>query len=148
MHATTRTGTNARVNTQSSLHASTRATTRAGTRSAVHVASRARTHTTTRATAAANSQSLMHASLNAIAHASPKSALARAAVDASALPGLGTGLTVKGSGGATIGTVSRVVTGPDGKIRLVVATSPGGKTIRLAPNALSISGGVVTKTTP
>jgi hypothetical protein len=38
------------------------------------------------------------------------------------------------------------VTGTDGKIRLVVATSPTGRTIRLLPNTLSISGGVVTTT--
>jgi hypothetical protein len=94
----------------------------------------------------AHSQGLMHASFTAIEHASPRSALARSAVRPSVLPGLNTGLTVKGSDGATIGTVSRVVTGNDGMIRLVVASSSTGRMIRLAPNTLSISGGVVTTT--
>ena len=88
----------------------------------------------------------MHASFRSIERASPRSALARGAVQAGVLPGLNTGLTVKGNGGATIGTVSRIVTGTDGKIRLVVATSPTGRTIRLLPNTLSISGGIVTTT--
>jgi hypothetical protein len=43
--------------------------------------------------------------------------------------------------------VSRVITGSDGSIRAVVVTSPTGQTTRLAPNTLSISGGVVTTTT-
>lgn len=98
------------------------------------------------ALARANSQGLMHASITAIERANSRSALARSAVRASALPGLNTGLTVKGRSGATIGTVSRIVTGADGKIRLVVASSSTGRTIRLAPNTLSVSGGTVTTT--
>lgn len=64
-----------------------------------------------------------------------------------ALPGLTTNLTVQTSAGVTIGTVSQVVTGTDGSIRLVVVTSPTGQTFRLLPNTLSVSGGVVTTTT-
>lgn len=151
-------GITTRVNSQASLHASQMATVRSGTRSAERVSSATRTHTTVRAgsragvrdstslSARANSQGVMHASFRSIERASPRSALARGAVQASVLPGLDTGLTVKGNGGATIGTVSRIVTGTDGKIRLVVATSPTGRTIRLLPNTLSISGGVVTTT--
>jgi len=56
----------------------------------------------------------MHASFTAIERASSRSALARSAVQTSALPGLHTGLTVKGNGGNTIGTVNRIVTGADG----------------------------------
>lgn len=153
-----RTNVVARVNSQASLHAAPTATVRSGTRSAVRVSSAVRTHTSARptsrvglkasanASAGAKSQGLMHASFRAIERASPKSALARGAVQVSALPGLDTGLTVKGHGGATIGTVSRIVTGTDGKIRLVVVTSPTGRTIRLVPNTLSISGGIVTTT--
>jgi hypothetical protein len=106
---------------------------------------RATAHTNL-STRAVNSQGLMHASFRSIERASANSVLARNAVATSALPGLATGLTVKGNGGATLGTVSRVVTGADGKIRLVVATSSAGQTIRLAPDKLSISGGVVTTT--
>ena len=149
---------NTRVNSQTSLHASPMATAHSGAGSVVRVSSATRTHATPRMhtrvaartnaslSARANSQGVMHASFRAIERASPKSALARGAVQASVLPGLNTGLTVKGNGGTTIGTVSRVVTGTDGKIRLVVATSPTGRTIRLLPNTLSISGGIVTTT--
>ena len=142
--------TTIRASTRAPLRASTRATVSSNARSAVRAGATARAHAGVKpslSTRASASQGLMHASLGAIQRASPRSVLARAAVAPSALPGLDTGLTVKGSGGATIGTVSRVVTGADGKIRLVVATSPTGRTIRLAPNTLSISGGVVTTTT-
>lgn len=126
-----------RLNSQAMVRASSHGIARSNTRSALHA------HAMTRLRGA-KSQALMHASLTAISHASPRSALARASVPTSALPGLTTGLTVKGSGGATIGTVSRIVTGTDGRIRLLVATSSSGRTVRLAPNTLSISGGVVT----
>jgi hypothetical protein len=72
--------------------------------------------------------------------------LARGAVLPSALPGLSTGLAVRSSSGATVGTVSQVVTGADGSIRAVVVTSPSGKTVQLPPSSLSVSGGVVTTT--
>ena len=88
----------------------------------------------------------MHASPNGISHSNTRSALARGAVSSTALPGLTTGLTVNNSTGASIGTVSQVITGTDGSIRAVVVTSPTGQTIRLAPTTLSISGGVVTTT--
>ena len=130
---------NQRVNSQGMLDASSRGVARSNTRSALHAQATTRVR-------GATSQSLMHASLNAISRASPRSALARASVPRSALPGLATGLTVRGNGGATIGTVSRIVTGTDGRIRLLVATSSSGRTIRIAPNTLSISGGVVTTT--
>lgn len=139
MNEPSRVGINSRVNSQGMLSASPRGIARSDTRSALH----AQTATRVRG---ATSQSLMHASLTAISHASPRSALARASVSRSALPGLTTGLTVKGNGGTTIGTVSRIVTGTDGRIRLLVATSSSGRTIRIAPNTLSISGGVVTTT--
>ena len=93
-----------------------------------------------------NSQGPNHASVNGIAHASPNSVLARGAVSSTSLAGLTTGLTVQNSSGTTIGTVSQVVTGTNGSIRLVVVTSPTGQTLRLAPSTLSISGNVVTTT--
>lgn len=150
-----RLGTNFRVNSQASMHASPMASTRSNARSAVRMSTampRARVHSAriarTRANVSArtNSQGLMHASFTAIERANSRSALARDAVRASALPGLSTGLTVKGRGGATVGTVSRIVTGTDGKIRLVVASSTSGRMIRLAPNTLSVSGSTVTTT--
>jgi len=55
-------------------------------------------------------------------------------------------MTVNNSTGATIGTVSQVITGSDGSIRAVVVTSPTGQTFRLAPSTLSISGGVLVTT--
>lgn len=130
---------NSRVNSQGMLNSSSRGIARSNSRSALHAQATTRVH-------GATNQSLMHASLRAISRASPRSALARASVPRGALPGLATGLMVKGSGGATIGTVSRIVTGTDGRIRLLVATSSSGRTIRIAPNTLSISGGVVTTT--
>src|SRR5262249_40052304 len=147
-------GMGTRVNSQAFVHVAPQATVRSNTRSAVRVSSATSSRMVhgasvgagTNASTGAHSQSLMHASFTAIRHASPRSVLARNAVRPGALPGLDTGLTVKGSGGATIGTVSRIVTGTDGKIRLVVASSSTGRMIRLAPNTLSISGGVVTTT--
>jgi hypothetical protein len=94
----------------------------------------------------ANSQGVLHANPNGISHSSSSSALARGAVASTALPGLTTGLTVNNSSGASIGTVSQIITGTDGSIRAVVVTSPTGQTTRLLPNTLTISGGVVTTT--
>ena len=96
--------------------------------------------------AAQNSQALQHASPTAIAHANQNSVLARGAVSSTALPGLTTGLTVNDSGGTSIGTVSQVVTGSDGSIRMVLVTGANGQTYRLPASSLTISGGVVTTT--
>jgi len=96
--------------------------------------------------AGANSQGAANANLGAVAKANDNSALAAGAVASSALPGLTTGLSVKDSAGASLGTVNQVVTGEDGSIRLVVINGADGKTHRLMPDKLSISGGVVTTT--
>ena len=93
-----------------------------------------------------NSQGPFHASATGIAHADARSVLAGGAVLSSALPGLTTGLTVNSSTGASLGTVSRVVTGTDGSIRQVIVTSSSGRTLTLSPATLSISAGVVTTT--
>jgi len=142
-HVNTSAGMNARVNSQGSVNASTNAQTNAGVNSAVRANTNVNTNTNTNAT---KSQGLQHASPTGIAHASPNSVLARGAVQPSALPGLTTGLTVKNSGGTTLGTVSQVVTDANGNIRLVIVTSDSGQTLRLAPNTLTISGGIVTTT--
>lgn len=98
------------------------------------------------AQARANSQGPANANVRAIERANENSVLADGAVASTALPGLTTGLNVQTSAGATIGTVSQVVTGSDGSIRLVVVAGNDGKTYRLMPNQLSIAGGVVTTT--
>ena len=138
---------NARVNSQGSMSASTKAQTNANVNSAVRANTGANTNANANVnTNATNSQGLQHASPTGIAHASPNSVLARGSVQATALPGLTTGLTVNDSTGASIGTVNQIVTGTDGSIRAVIVTKTDGGTIRLAPTTLSISGGVVTTT--
>lgn len=96
--------------------------------------------------AALHSQGPANASTNGISNASSNSVLARGSVSSSTLPSMATGLTVKNSTGASIGTVSQVITGTDGSIRAVVVTSPTGQTFRLPPSSLSISGKIVTTT--
>lgn len=56
-------------------------------------------------------------------------------------------MTVNSSTGTSIGTVSRIITGPNNTIRAVVVTSSTGQTYTLPPSSLSISGSVVTTTT-
>ena len=102
--------------------------------------------TTTTNPAAGVSQGPAHASANGIAHANSHSVLASGAVPSTSLPNLTTGLTVNTSGGTSLGTVSQVVTGSDGSVRMVIVTSPTGQTYRLPASSLSISGGVVTTT--
>jgi len=93
-----------------------------------------------------NSQGPANASPTGISHANQNSVLARGSVSGSTLPGLTSGLTVQNSSGTSVGTVSQVITGSDGSIRAVVVTGTDGKTYRLPPSSLSISGGVVTTT--
>jgi len=93
-----------------------------------------------------NSQGPANANIRALEQANENSVLADGAVASTALPGLTTGLTVNTSGGTSLGTVSQVVTGADGSIRAVIVTGTDGKTYRLMPSQLSISGGVVTTT--
>jgi hypothetical protein len=104
------------------------------------------TTTTTTNPAVGVSQGPAHASVNGIAHANSHSVLAAGSVPSTSLPGLNTGLTVNTSGGTALGTVSQVITGSDGSIRMVIVTSPTGQTYRLPASSLSISGGVVTTT--
>lgn len=131
-------GMNAGINSQGSLNASPNSALDRGATT---------TTTTTTNPAAGVSQGPNHASVNGIAHASSRSVLASGTVPSASLPGLTTGLTVQSSTGATLGTVSQVVTDRSGNIRLVVVTNTStGQTYRLAPTSLSISGGVVTTT--
>jgi hypothetical protein len=93
-----------------------------------------------------NSQGPNNASPTGISNANENSVLAQGSVSSDSLPGLTTGLNVQSSTGASVGTVSQVITGPDGSIRMVVVTTSTGETIRLPANSLSISGNVVTTT--
>ena len=146
MNAGMNAGLNARVNSQGSMNASTNANMHANSNS-VHTNTTTNVNTDLNANGAAtNSQGPTHASPTGIAHANSNSVLARGSVQASTLPGLTTGLTVNNSSGTSIGTVSQIVTGTDGSVRLVVVTNDSGQTFRLAPSTLSISGGVVTTT--
>ena len=106
----------------------------------------ANVNTNANGNAGANSQGAVNANVRAVERANANSALAAGAVASASLPGLTTGLNVKTSAGASLGTVSQVVTGTDGSIRLVIVTDASGKTHRLMPNQLNISGGVVTTT--
>lgn len=134
-------GAGATMNSQGSLNASPTGIQNSSVDSALKFNS-----TTAPNVRAPNSQGLAHASPNGIAHASPNSVLARGSVSSATLPGLTTGLSVQNSTGASIGTVSRVITGTDGSIRAVVVTSPTGRTYTLAANSLTISGNLVTTT--
>lgn len=131
-------GMNARVNSQGSVNASTNSRLNTGVNS--------NTNVNAGANARVNSQGPANAAINGVAHANQHSVLANGAVPATTLPGLTTGLTVNNSAGASVGTVSRVVTGTDGTIRMVIVTSSTGQTFRLPANTLTISGGVVTTT--
>jgi hypothetical protein len=93
-----------------------------------------------------NSQGPSHASPTGISHANQNSVLARGAVSSGTLQGLNTGMTVNNTSGTSIGTVTRIITGPNNTIRGVVVTSSTGQTYTLAPSTLTISGGVVTTT--
>lgn len=131
----------ARLNSQGLAHASATGIAHANSHSVL-----ASTRTSMTSQARLNSQGLFHASTTGIAHANSHSVLANGMVVSGSLAGLTTGQTVKTSGGTTLGTVSQVVTGSDGSIRLVVVTSSTGQTFRLLPTSLSIGGGVVTTT--
>ena len=132
-------GIDARMNSQGPANASATGIANASPNSVLN-------GTTSTNVRGSNSQGLMHASPNGIANANSNSVLARGAVSSGTLPGLTTGLTVQNSSGTSIGTVSRVVTGSDGSVRMVIVQSPTGQTFRVAPNTLSISGNTVTTT--
>jgi hypothetical protein len=104
---------------------------------------------TNRETARENSEGSTYASDTAKTHANANSALGvDTSTTASTLIGLKTGLTVKDSTGATLGTVRKIEKSANGTIRSVQVASASGKkkTLRLAPGDLTVSGGVVTTT--
>jgi len=168
-------GVNARLNSQGPSHASatglahanehsvlagaassatTGAAASASTDDAADTADDATTNAgrTRRETARAGRAALDHASAQGIAHSNLNAGLRTAPTGVSggagALADLRTGLTVKNAAGTTLGTVSRIERSADGTVRAVlVATDSGArKVLRLAPDSLSVSGGVVTTT--
>jgi hypothetical protein len=95
-----------------------------------------------------NREGPSHASPTGVANANENAGLSSTTAPAD-LSGLTTGLTVKDSTGATIGTIARIEKSGDGKIRNVLVNAAGStRTIRLAPSSLSLSGDVVTTTAP
>jgi hypothetical protein len=104
--------------------------------------------TTQREQSRANSQGPANASPTGVANANENSVLAGGSVAADTLPGLTTGLTVNSSTGTSLGTVSKVVAGSDGSIRMIIVTTSTGETIRVPATSLTISGDVVTIATP
>jgi hypothetical protein len=100
---------------------------------------------TQRDEARVNREGPEHASPTGIANANENAGLS--STTAADLSGLSTGLTVKDSTGATIGTVSKIEKSRDGTVKNVLVNAAGGtRTIRLAPGSLSVSGEVVTTT--
>lgn len=96
------------------------------------------------------------ASATGVANANPNSAAATGttgadaavvagagALGASSLAGISTGLAVKGADGSALGTVSKVVKGPDGAISQIIVTSSTGRSFPVAAGKLSVSGGAV-----
>jgi hypothetical protein len=65
------------------------------------------------------------------------------ALGASALGGISTGQSVKTSGGAALGMVSKIVKGPDGTVTQIIVTSAQGRSFPVAASKLSLSGGAV-----
>jgi hypothetical protein len=96
------------------------------------------------------------ASATGVANANPNSAAATGstgangavvagagALGASAVAGIATGQTVKGSDGTALGTVSQVIKAQDGSISKVIVTSSSGRSFPVAASKLSVSGGAV-----
>jgi hypothetical protein len=155
------TRTEARANSQGPANASPTGVTNSNENSVLHDSTTTTTTATTpptenqpagttgvetRTEARANSQGPANASPAGVANSNENSVLHDESAPASNLAGLRTGLIVRESSGTQIGTVSRIVTMPDGRIQNVLVTNADRHTIRLAPGALSISGDVVTAT--
>lgn len=134
-------GMNARANSQGMLNASPQGIANSSMNSALQT-------TTTMPTTQTmpGSQALQHASPTGIAHANSHSVLASGSVAAGTLPDL-MGQTILNSAGTTLGTVTNVVTGTDGSIRLYVVTnSSTGQTYRLPASSITVSGSTYTTT--
>jgi hypothetical protein len=100
--------------------------------------------TTSSLTSNVNSQGAANASINGLVHASPRSALALAGV--TTLTGLGAGLTVNGSGGTAIGTVSSVLVNRNGAVVGITVDLDAGGTVTIPATTLSMNGDIVDTT--
>lgn len=100
----------------------------------------------TRTRARVNSQGPAHASPRARVRANTNSVL-RADLLPPNLVGLRTGLVVRNGAGVRVGTVNRIVTSDDGRVRTVLVARDGRRgTIALTPSTLRVDGDVVTTT--
>jgi len=106
------------------------------------------TGVSTRTDARLNSQGPAHASDRALDRANENSVLSGSTTTGGTGLKLETGLTVRDTNGATLGTISRINRSADGTIRNVLVKSASGKrqVITLAPNTLTVNGDVVTTT--
>lgn len=100
--------------------------------------------TTSSLTSNVNSQGAANASINGLIHASPRSALALAGV--TTLTGLDAGLTVNGSGGSAIGTVSSILTNRSGAVVGITVDLDAGGTVTIPATTLSMNGDIVDTT--
>lgn len=101
---------------------------------------------TSRSQARLSSQGSASASATGIANANENSVLSVAA-NGGSLASLTVGMTVVDGAGATIGTVNRIVTSADGKVRMVLVASANGRgMIRMTPAQLSVNGSLATTT--
>lgn len=91
-----------------------------------------------------NSQGAANASVNGLANTNANSALSGAGV--TTLTGIETGLSVKNSTGASIGTVSKVITNNRGAVVGVKVKLAGGGSATIPATTLAMNGSVVTTT--
>lgn len=91
-----------------------------------------------------NSQGATHASIDGLIHASPRSALGAAGI--TTLTGLTTGLTVNGTGGTAVGTVSSVLVNQSGAVVGITVDLAGGGTVTIPATTLTMNGTVVDTT--
>lgn len=97
-----------------------------------------------RTTARANSQGTVNANVNGLANANANSALAVAG--RTDLTGLATDMTVTGSGDATIGTVSQVITNSSGAVVGIQVELEGGGMVTIPASSLTLDGTTLTTT--
>jgi hypothetical protein len=91
-----------------------------------------------------NSEGAAHASIDGLIHASPRSALGAAGI--TTLTGLTTGLTVNGTGGTAVGTVSSVLVNQSGAVVGITVDLTGGGTVTIPATTLTMNGTVVDTT--
>lgn len=134
----------ARSNSQGSAHAADIARERANANSAI--TSTTSGSSTSRADdARANRQGPSHASDQGVAHADAHAGLG-AATTGGSLANLGVGMTVKDASGTVLGKVSHVQRSDDGTVRTVLVAAEHHRTLRLAPDTLTLNGDIATTT--